>query len=107
MINWLFISKNHRDAMSYDFAFGHPIVYEEPKVPELEKRIEELRVELKHFKKLFKVQCKKNHYLEPFEEKAKTLDAMFDDYHTENKTLKAKINELQAENEQLKAQLNA
>ena len=93
--------------MSYEFAFGHPIVYEEPKVPELEKRIEELRAKLKHTKKIYKSACERNHYLAPFEKKANALDAMFDDYHNESKTLKAKIEELQAENEQLRAQLNA
>ena len=100
-------TNNRAETMSYDFAFGHPIVYEEPKVPELEKTIETLREELKHFKRLFKSKCKANDYLKPFEVKAKVLDAMFEDYHVENKTLKAKINELQAENEKLKALLSA
>ena len=93
--------------MSYDFAFGHPIVYEEPKVLELEKRIEELRVELKHFKGFYKKEHNLTVFLRPYQRKAQALDAMFDDYHKESKTLKAKTKELQAENEQLKAQLNA
>ena len=93
--------------MSYDFAFGHPIVYEEPKVPDLEKRIEELRVELKHFNGLYKKEHSLTAFLRPYQKKTQTMDAIFDDYHKESKTLKANIKELQAENEQLKAQLNA
>ena len=91
--------------MSYDFAFGYPIVYEEPKVPELEKTIEVLRAELKHFKQLYKNEVKMVHYLRPYQKKCQTLDEIFDDYIAEKKKLTAKIDELQAENEQLKARI--
>ncbi len=89
--------------MSYDFAFGHPIVYEEPKVPELEKTIESLRGELKHYKKLYKSQAELVLFLRPYQKKAQAQEAIFDDYIAEKKTLKDKINDLQAENEKLKA----
>ena len=93
--------------MSYDFAFGHPIVYEEPKVPELEKTIEALREQLKHYKKLFKTEQKMVKYLRPFQKKAQAQEEIFDEYIDKQKELKDKNNELQAEIEKLKAQLSA
>ena len=93
--------------MSYDFAFGHPIVYEEPKVQELEKTIEALRMEVKHYKKLFKDQQKLANYWRPFQKKAQAQEEILDEYIVKQKAMKEKINELQAENEQLKAKINA
>ena len=100
-------TNNRAETMSYDFAFGHPIVYEEPKVPELEKTIETLREELKNYKRLYKSQVKLVSHLRPFQKKAQTQEAIFDDYIAEKKTLKDTINDLQAENEKLKALLSA
>jgi hypothetical protein len=89
--------------MSYDFAFGHPIVYEEPKVHELEKTIESLRGELKHYKSLYKKQAELVLFLRPYQRKAQSQEAIIDDYIAEKKaytaekmTLIDKINDLQA-----------
>ncbi len=96
--------------MSYDFAFGHPIV-EDPKVPELEYTIEKLRAQVKHTMSQFKDYKKMEPWWkensEKLQKKVKTLDAIFDDYIAEKKVMNAKIDELQDENEKLKALLSA
>jgi hypothetical protein len=85
-----------------------PTVYEEePKVPELEDTIESLRVQLKHYKKLFKTQQKMVNYLRPFQKKAQAQEEIVDESLANQKAMKEKINELQAENEQLKKRLSA
>jgi hypothetical protein len=47
------------------------------------------------------------HFLRPYQKKAQSQEAIFDDYNAEMKTLKAQINDLQVENEKLKALLSA
>jgi ABC-type phosphate transport system auxiliary subunit len=98
--------------MSYDFAFGHPIVYEEPKVPELEKTIESLRGDLKHYKSLYKKEEELKLFYMPFQRKYQAQSKIFDDYiaekkayTAEKKTLMDKINDLQAENKKLHAMI--
>jgi chromosome segregation ATPase len=97
--------------MSYDFAFGHPIVYDDPKVQELEKTIEKLREQLEHISERYEEHIKMlpwwRNRVELLQNRLKTTDAIFDDYIAEKKIMKAKIDELQAENEKLKALLSA
>ena len=96
--------KSHQ-AMSYDFAFGHPIIYEEPKVPELEEKITLLRDELKFTKKRLKSEVAVANNLRHYHRKYEAMDKIFDEYIIETKKLKDEIKDLKTENEILKSDL--